>query len=134
MFKQQNELQYLWRYACTGGLNAVVGLGSIFGLMSAGVPALYANISGYALGLVLAFFTARMFVFKSRGRAVPEAVRYLTAFSVSFLANLATLHIAMHTLQIQAALAQIIAISAYVVVMYFMSRVFVFSNSNRAGS
>lgn len=132
MLKRQSELQYLWRYACTGGLNAVVGLSSIFGLMSAGVPALYANVSGYALGLVLAFFTARTFVFKSRGGVVQETVRYLIAFGISFLVNLAALRIAMHTMQIQTDLAQIIAISTYVVVMYFMNRVFVFPVSRRA--
>lgn len=131
MFKPQSELQLLWRYACAGGLNAVVGLGSIFVLTWAGSPPLIANVIGYLLGLMLAFFVAKTFVFRSGGGLAPESLRYLLAFGFSFLCNLAVLYGSLNLLKWHSGMAQFAAISTYVVVMFFMSRFFVFSGTGK---
>lgn len=129
MSKLQSELQLLWRYACAGGLNAIVGLGSIFVLMWAGSPPIIANVIGYLLGLLLAFFVAKTFVFRSGGSLAPESLRYLLAFGFSFLCNLAVLYGSLNLMKWHPGVAQFASISTYVVVMYFMSRLFVFSGS-----
>lgn len=130
MSKLQSELQLLWRYACAGGLNAVVGLGSIFALMWAGSPPIIANVIGYLLSLILAFFVAKTFVFRSAGHIAPESLRYLLAFGFSFLCNLAVLYGSLNLMEWHSGLAQLAAISTYVVVMFFMSRFFVFSDTH----
>lgn len=129
MSKLQSEMRLLWRYACAGGLNAVVGLGSIFVLTWAGSSPIIANVAGYLLGLLLAFFVAKTFVFRSGGSLAPESLRYLLAFGFSFLCNLAVLYGSLNLLKWQSGMAQFAAISTYVVVMFFMSRFFVFSGA-----
>lgn len=134
MSKLQSELQLLWRYACAGGLNAVVGLGSIFALMGVGLPPVIANVIGYLLSLTLAFFVAKTFVFRSGNHLAPESLRYLLAFGFSFLCNLAVLYVSLNLLKWHSGVAQISSISTYVIVMFFMSRFFVFSNANDKGN
>jgi putative flippase GtrA len=127
MIKWKSEFGYFVRYACAGGLNAIVGLGSIFLLMHAGVNPLISNAIGYALGLVVAFFTARLFVFRSRAKSKNDAVRYLISFAISFSANLITLHFAISTFGIDKNIAQLLATAAYIATMYCLSRIFVFT-------
>lgn len=130
MSRWRSESAYITRYACAGGLNAVVGLGSIFVLMWIGLSPILANIIGYLLSLMLAFFTAKKFVFRSAGKVRSESIRYLIAFSLSFLCNLGMLHISLEILMLPTGVAQLIAISSYVVTMYLISRIFVFSITN----
>ncbi len=130
MSRLQSELHLLWRYACAGGLNTVVGMGSIFALTWAGSPPVIANVVGYSLGLMLAFFVARTFVFRSGGSLAPESLRYLLAFGFSFLCNLAVLYGSLSLMKWHPGVAQLAAISTYVIVMYLMSRLFVFSGIN----
>jgi len=127
MIKWKSEFGYFIRYACAGGLNAIVGLGSIFLLMHGGVNPIASNIIGYALGLFVAFFTARLFVFRSRAKSKNDAARYLISFGISFTANLATLHFAINKFGIDKNTAQLLATAAYIATMYCLSRIFVFT-------
>lgn len=130
MIKWKSEFGYFIRYACAGGLNAVVGLGSIFLLMHEGVHPLVANTIGYALGLVVAFFTARLFVFRSRAKSKNDAIKYLISFGISFSANLISLHFLISTFGIDKNVAQLLATATYIATMYCLSRIFVFTQRN----
>lgn len=121
------ELRYLWRYACAGGLNTVVGLSAIFLFMEFGFAPVLANIFGYLIGLTLGFFTARLFVFESSGKLSYETFRYLLSFSISFMCNLCVLILAMDIFNITKHIAQLCAIIVYITMMYLLNRYFVFS-------
>ena len=122
------ELGYLIRYALAGGLNAIVGLGSIFLLMHLGLAPLVANILGYAISIVVAFTTARFFFFRSKGKTQHDGAKYIASFLLSFGANLAALQISLKVFQVPEMIAQVIATMAYVITMFCLSRIFVFNN------
>lgn len=90
-----------------------------------------ANIAGYGLSLLLAFITAKRFVFRSRARLAPESIRYLAAFAFSFLCNLGALHILLDVFEVRPVAAQLVAIAVYIVVMYSTSRLLVFAAASR---
>lgn len=127
MFNRKDEFSYVLRYSLAGVINAIVGLGSIFLLMDIGVSAVLANLTGYALALSIAFVVGKTFVFRSKGRSGPESVRYLIAFLLSFLCNLAVLQLALKFFEFRPWVSQGLAIASYVVVMYLCGRLFVFS-------
>ncbi len=127
MYKFRTELRYLWRYACAGGLNTVVGLSAIFLFMEFGFSPVLANVFGYMIGLTLGFFTARLFVFESSGKLSHETFRYLISFSISFACNLGALILAIDIFNVTRHIAQLCAILVYVAIMYVLSRYFVFS-------
>lgn len=126
MFKWQNELNYLSRYVGTGALNTIVGWIVIFLLMAKGASPILANISGYFVGLVLGFLVSKNFVFHSAGRSRDEVARYLVAFVISFLLNLSALHFLLEVLYWNQNIAQAVAAIVYTVIMYFLTRFFVF--------
>lgn len=126
MSKQKSELKILRRYASAGVINTAVGLGAIFALMWVGVAPALANVAGYLLSLGMAFLVAKKFVFQSEGHFAPESIRYLIAFAFSFFCNLAVLYASLNMLAWHPGMAQFAAVSTYVIVMYVLSRLFVF--------
>jgi putative flippase GtrA len=123
----RTEFGYLVRFVIAGGLNAMVGLGSIFLLMYLGVSPVVANVMGYAISLAVAFFTARVFVFRSVGRKGHDGIKYLASFLISFGANLLMLHICLEQLLLNKNISQLLATCAYVGTMFLLSRIFVFN-------
>ena len=131
MLNRKGELAYIFRYSLAGILNAIVGLGSVFFLMSFGFPAIIANTIGYALALTIAFGTGKTFVFQSKAWARPESIRYLIAFVFSFLCNLLILQLSLKYLGLRPWISQGAAITTYVIVMYLCSRFFVFRSTTQ---
>jgi putative flippase GtrA len=84
-------------------------------------------VLGYSLGLIIAFTTARKYVFRSSGKIAPEGFRYVAAFMFCFLCNLVILQVARLAMGLNDWIAQSIAVSFYVVAMYGCSRFLVFS-------
>lgn len=122
----QTESGYLSRYALSGVLNTVVGFAVIFLLLWLGIPATPANAGGYLAGLLLGFFTAKKFVFRSHGHFTAEGVRYLCAFAASFAANLLVLQVMLNLFHWGAAVAQLPATATFTILMYWLTRRFVF--------
>ena len=126
MSRWRSESVYLGRFAGSGALNTVVGFAFIFFLMELGFSPIIANIGGYVVGLLLGFFVSKKFVFRSKGQAKLEGIRYFAAFFTSYILNLAILQFALDILQWNANFAQILAAAVYTPVMYLLSRSLVF--------
>lgn len=121
-----NEFKFNVRYGFAGILNGVVGIGSIVALTMLGVDPFLSNIAGFTIGLIFAFLFSRKFVFRSKGRFAAEAIRYITAFVLSYLVNISVLQLCLTRYQLDSLIAQGVAISSYVITMYLASRVFIF--------
>ena len=126
MFKWQNESNYFSRYIGTGALNTFAGWSIIFLLMGMGISPILANISGYLIGLLIGFLVSKGFVYRSAEPARGEVVRYLVAFVISFLINLSALQFSLEVLYWNQNVAQVVAALMYTVIMYFLTRYFVF--------
>jgi putative flippase GtrA len=120
----RKEAAYLTRYAGSGVINTIVGFIVIFSAMALGVSPLISNVAGYAVGFVLGFVLSKKFVFRSNGHFVAESVRYLLAFVISFLFNLLILRLALS--YINAVVSQVVAAASYTLLMYILTRLFVF--------
>lgn len=82
----------------------------------------------------MGFVLSKKFVFRSNGQFVTESVRYLVAFIISFLFNLLVLRLALIYLNFHVVTAQVAAAASYTLLMYILSRFFVFSpKRERAG-
>jgi putative flippase GtrA len=127
-----NEGSLTGRYALAGILNTAVGVAVLFALAYIGVEPLISNIIGYACGITVGFVSAKGFVFRSDGHIAHEAMRYLVAFAISYTANLIVLLLTAYVLGFANVLSQLLAITTYVIVMFFCTREYVFRRSGRA--
>jgi putative flippase GtrA len=129
MSRWRNESALLSRFLSTGVLNTVVGFTVIFVLMALNVAPTHANVCGYFVGLVLGFVTSKKFVFRSNGHFRGESIRYLVAFAISFLFNFLVLDLMLHTVGINAFVAQLCAAMSFTLLMFILTRFFVFGNN-----
>jgi putative flippase GtrA len=127
------ELMYATRYAGSGLINTLVGFIVIFTAMALGATPLLANCAGYAVGFFLGFVLSKKFVFRANGHFVSESLRYLLAFAAAFLANLAILRVALDVFSINPYLAQFGAAASYTILMYLLTRYFVFRPNGGGG-
>ncbi len=129
------EAKCLTRYAGSGLINTLAGFAVIFSAMALGFSPVVANVAGYALGFTLGFVLSKKFVFRSNGHFVAESIRYLAAFIISFLFNLLVLRFALLYANFPAAASQVVAAVAYTLLMYLLTRLFVFGAAKKhAGS
>jgi len=122
----KNEIMLNVRYGIAGILNGFVGVARSWMLTMIGMAPIAANFIGFSAGVVFAFFVARRFVFKSDDHINAESVRYMSAFGVCYLINIAVLQMCVSVFLLNAMLSQGIAVSSYVVSMYLASRFFIF--------
>ena len=126
MLNWKNEIKLNLRYGVAGVLNGLFGVGAIWMLTSMGIAPIAANFIGFAVGIAFAFLLSRKFVFKSENHFSSEALRYISAFVVSYLLNIVMLQICITVFLIDALLSQGIAVLTYVISMYFASRIYIF--------
>jgi len=122
----RSEATLTFRYALVGVLNSAVGFGVILLLTYAKLDPILANVLGYAAGLTIGFALSKTFVFRTQARARGEIARYVAAFALCYLLNLAILVFATRVLRLGAIVAQLAAIASYVIAMFLCSRFFVF--------
>jgi putative flippase GtrA len=96
------------------------------GMAMLGWSSLLANAVGYVVGLVLGFALNRSWTFRHTGRLGTAVIRYLAAFAIAYLANLAMLLLLEEWLGISAYVAQLGAMLTYTVVFYLLSKFVVF--------
>ena len=123
------EVSYITRYAGSGVINTIVGFIVIFSAMGIGFSPIVSNVSGYAVGFILGFVLSKKFVFRSNGHFVVESVRYFIVFVISFLFNLLVLRVSLIYLNFHVVVSQIAAASCYTMLMYVLTRLFVFSTT-----
>jgi len=124
-----HEAAYITRYTGSGVVNTIIGFIVILSAMAMGFSPMVSNVAGYAVGFMLGFVFSKKFVFRSNGHFVSESVRYLIAFIISFLFNLLVLHLALAYLNIHAVTSQVVAAVSYTVLMYILTRLYVFDIS-----
>jgi putative flippase GtrA len=126
MSASESEPRRLARFGIAGAINTIVGVTVIFALTVVGMAPALANATGYAAGFVLSFALSRRFVFRS-ARSLRSALPLFTAcFAAAFALNQAVLHAALRILDASAIVAQSLAVTTYIVVMYLLQRFVVF--------
>lgn len=130
-FDHWREIAYLSRYGGSGVINTIVGFAVIFSAMTFGCSPVVSNVAGYVVGFVLGFIVSKKFVFRSSGGIALESVRYLVAFAISFAFNLVTLQLMLNYFGLNAVASQIVAASIFTVIMYILSRIYVFAGAQR---
>lgn len=93
--------------------------------MALGFSPYASNLAGYMVGLCCSFFLSKYFVFLAHGSGRGQAGRFLAAFAVAYVANLALLHASLQA-GVGHVAAQIVAGALYLVVMYVLLRSWVF--------
>jgi putative flippase GtrA len=82
-----NLAELVAKYSLSGLINTLVGYAVIFACMACGLGATLSNILGYAVGFVISFLQSRYWVFRSAGRMVEDATRFVPAFLIAFAVN-----------------------------------------------
>lgn len=113
-------------FSLVGLANGVVGIGVIViaGLLGAGP--IVANVLGYAAGLLVSFTLNSRVTFHSRAVDRYTVARFLSAFALSFAANLIAVRIAERLLDNHKLLASLAGTPLYVVMFYLLCEYWVF--------
>lgn len=120
-------LRRLIPFLVTGVTNSIVGFSVIFLCLAVGTGGIAANVIGYAVALTCSFVLNRHYVFGVRGAiSYAEIGRFLLVFSIAFSINMGVLLMTQSVLGESSAVAQVIAVAAYTLVFYPLSRLFVF--------
>ena len=128
------RLQFV-KFVAVGVFNTTIGLACIFAAKALlGWGDLAANAAGYAIGLVASFALNRNWTFRDRGRISPALLRFLGAFLLAYLANLATVFALRDIGGIDAYAAQAAGVVPYTVLFFLASRAFVFIDRRPEGS
>lgn len=126
MSKWKSEIMFNVRYIISGVLNGIIGLGTIWYLTHVGIMPIIANLIGFSVSIAFAFLISKKFVFKSEGRFTSEAIKYFSSFGISYLINIIVLQLCVSIFLLSPLLSQGIAVTAYVISMYFASRIYIF--------
>jgi putative flippase GtrA len=118
------------RYLSVGALNTLVGLSVIWGLMLLGVPPVPANLGGYVVGLVIAFFLNRAWTFRATAQAW-QGLRYIAAFGLAYGLNLAILTAGLALFDAQGFVAQLPALAAYTASFFVLCKYYVFAPARK---
>ena len=117
----------LLRFAVTGVLNTVVGLGTIYALkwfwQVADTPA---NLMGYLVGVTFSLIVNSRWTFRSRASLTFIAPRYLTVIVFAYCINLAMVKLCIQQLQINSYVAHAVGTIPYAVITYLLLRWWVF--------
>jgi putative flippase GtrA len=123
------------RFVVVGVLNTAAGLTVIFAAKALlGLGDLAANAAGYSVGLAASFLLNRSWTFRDRGRISPALLRFLAAFGLAYLANLAAVFALRDLVQVDSYLAQAAGVVPYTVLFFLASRAFVFLDGHEAVS
>ena len=114
------------RYGLVGIANTLFGLAVIYTLKWFGLGDILANAFGYACGLLLSFKLNSRWTFGFRGREGRAFVKFILVVGISYLTNLLTVMVGIHTFGINGYLAQALGVVPYTVLSYLGSRYFVF--------
>lgn len=123
------------RFVVVGVVNTGIGLACIFAAKALlGWGDLAANIGGYGVGLITSFALNRTWTFRDRGRISPALLRFLGAFLLAYLANLATVFALRDLAGVDSYVAQAAGVVPYTVLFFLASRAFVFLDRRDASS
>ncbi|MCB1738645.1 MAG: GtrA family protein [Gammaproteobacteria bacterium] len=114
------------RYLAVGVFNTVFGLSLIYGAKwFLHFSDVVANMTGYAIGIVVSFILNSRWTFNHDGAWLPAFARFLLVLFIAYLANLGTVVIAL-SVGVNAYLAHLIGVPVYTVIGYLGGRFFAF--------
>ncbi len=120
------------RYAVVGIFNTALGYGVILVAFHAlGFPYLWANVAGYAFGLVNTFFWQKRWVFESRNQYRKEILPFLTVFAAGFLLNLLVVFLLGEKTSLHKNLCQLMGIAVYTATNFLGNKLWTFSRASR---
>ena len=115
------------RFVAVGLANTGLGLAMIyFSKLILHFGDIAANATGYAVGLTIAFSLNSTWTFEYGGRTVAAAGRFLTAFVVSYGANLLAVWLLIDAGDVNSYVAQAVGVVPYTACFYVLCRSFVF--------
>lgn len=124
-------LATLMRFSSVGVVTTLVGIAVMMLALAAGFGDYQANITGYAVGLLLSFTLNRRWTFaQSEAATMAEVGRFLIAFGIAFLANFAVLVWGRSIGFAGQPILQLAGMSVYSLFFFFLSRHFVFTPSS----
>ncbi|MES1146803.1 MAG: GtrA family protein [Solimonas sp.] len=114
------------RFAVTGVLNTLIGLGTIYALKWFwSIGDTLANMLGYLVGVMFSLVVNSRWTFQSRESLLVIAPRYLAVIAIAYLVNLACVQWCIRA-QVNSYLAHAIGTVPYAVINYAGSRWWVF--------
>ncbi|MBF0176572.1 MAG: GtrA family protein [Magnetococcales bacterium] len=121
--------QNVIRYLIGGAYNTLFGF-----LFFAGIYYLFADVVHYLLLSVVsqvasvtnAFLVYRLFVFKSKGNALREYVRFYLVYGVSFIVGIVSMWIMVEVFAIHPIVSQLLILLSTVTISYFGHKNFSF--------
>ena len=114
------------RYSAAGLANTAIGFGVIFALMAMGYNPYWSNIGGYFVGIVVAFFVNKTWVYKTQGRSTSHAMKFFVSIVIAYVCNLVMLK-GLLQIDVWPYAAQIGAGVAYTCTMFILSTYWVFA-------
>ncbi|MBL8992148.1 MAG: GtrA family protein [Spirochaetia bacterium] len=129
---EHKTLSAFARYLVVGLLNTALGYGAILASSHwLGFSYLWANVTGYAFGLVNAFFWQKKWVFRSRGLWRSEILPFLAVFGAGFLVNLLVVLILGEFTALDKNLCQLAGIASYTTTNFLGNKVWTFGRRKK---
>jgi len=115
------------RFLFVGVNNTFAGLLVIYGLKAVFQAGdVFANAIGYLVGLSLSFALNRSWTFRHEGNIAAAGIRFLGAFLVAYMINLAVVLVLIHWVDIGSYLAQALGIPPYTISFFLLMKYFAF--------
>lgn len=121
------------RFSYSGVVNSLAGYSVIFLGIVLGFSPYLSNLAGYAVGLSISFLLSRNYVFSGSGGIYSQTFRFLIAFGIAYLANLAMLHACLRS-GFGMLASQVTAGIVYLIAMFVLSRTWVFRSETTESS
>lgn len=107
-------------YSVAGVANAVVGVSAILVAGALGANAIFANVIGYGLGLIVSFTLNSRITFRGRKVDSGTVLRFLIAFGIAFAINIGLVAAAGALTQLPKPIVSLAGTPVYVV-LFFLS-------------
>jgi putative flippase GtrA len=126
--EDHGPVRHFLRFIAVGLANSAIGFAVIVAGLRAGLGDYRANALGYAVGLCVSYVLQRRWAFAVSHRAdAREVVLFLAAAGSAYAANLAVILAARRAGHSDSPVAQAVAMAAYSLVFFALSRLVVFA-------
>lgn len=119
-------MKEIFKYGIVGILNTIVGIITIYGLMSLGINYLLSNAAAYILGLFNSFLWNKFWTFRNKTDWNKQFCPFLIAFIMCYLVQLFSVFWGTAVLGISKHLMQIIGMAVFTVLNFNVNKFVVF--------